>query len=86
MPNLCGENASVQRPFIKYAQEAGWEYLSPDQASQLWRGLTSLILDSVLIDQLQRLNVNSVDHLRAEQLRDRLVAQPHESTAVRAFQ
>ena len=73
MPQLGGESGAVQRPFIKYAVEAGWEYLPPEQAQNLRRGLTSPLLDSVLIDQLQRLNPKTVDNLRAERIRDRLV-------------
>lgn len=68
-----GEGAAVQNPFVRYASEAGWTYLSPEQALDLRRGLTSPVLDTVLIAQLQRLNPGVVDHLHAEQLRDNLV-------------
>jgi type I restriction enzyme R subunit len=27
---LGGEKSSVQNPFLRYAQDAGWIYLSPD--------------------------------------------------------
>ena len=69
---LGGEAGSVQRPFVRYAEEAGWEYLSPEQAGNLRRGLASPFLDAVLIEQLQRLNPGIVDNIRAEQVRDRL--------------
>ena len=69
---LGGEQGAVQRPFIRYAEEAGWEYLPPEQAQNLRRGLTSPFLDTVLIDQLQRLNPGIMDNIRAEQSRDRL--------------
>jgi type I restriction enzyme, R subunit len=69
---LGGEAVSVQRPFLRYAEEAGWEYLTPEQAGNLRRGLGSPFLDAVLIEQLQSLNPGIVDNLRAEQVRDRL--------------
>jgi len=69
---LGSEAGSVQRPFVRYAEEAGWKYLSPQDAANLRRGLTSPFLDSVLIDQLQRLNPGIVDNIRAEQVRDQL--------------
>ena len=69
---LGSEIGSVQRPFIQYAEEAGWEYLSPEQAGNLRRGLGSPFLDAVLIEQLQNLNPGIVDNIRAEQVRDRL--------------
>lgn len=68
---LGNERGSVQNPFLRYAQEAGWTYLTPDRALDPRRGLTSPVLDSVLVDQLQRLNPGVVDHLRAEAIRDR---------------
>ena len=70
---IGGERGAVQNPFIRYAEEAGWSYLSPEEALNLRRGLTSPLLDAVLIDQLQRLNPGVVDNLRAGQLRDGLV-------------
>jgi type I site-specific restriction-modification system R (restriction) subunit len=67
------ERTAVQNPFLRYAEEAGWTYLSPEAALDLRRGLTSPVLDTVLLDQLQKLNPGIVDHPRAEQIRDRLV-------------
>jgi len=29
---LGGEPGAVQRPFVRHAVEAGWTYLSPDEA------------------------------------------------------
>ena len=63
---LGTESIAVQRPLIGYAIEAGWTYLSPEEALNLRRGITSPILDSVLIDQLQRLNPATVDRQHAE--------------------
>ncbi len=70
---IGSERGAVQNPFLRYAEEAGWSYLTPEEALNLRRGITSPVLDAVLIDQLQRLNPGVVDHLRAEQLRDRFI-------------
>ena len=69
---IGGERAAVQNPFLGYAEEAGWTYLPPEQALDLRRGLSSPLLDSVLIAQLQKLNPGVVDYQRAEQIRERL--------------
>src|SRR5262245_61326802 len=71
---LGSEQGAVQNPFVKYAQEAGWVYLSPDDARALRRGEdTSPVLDDVLVDQLQKLNPGVVDRTKAEELVGRLV-------------
>lgn len=71
--SIGGEKSAVQNPFLRYAQDAGWTYLSPDEALDLRRGITSPILDSVFIEQVQALNPGVVNAARAEQIRDRLV-------------
>src|SRR5208337_1854958 len=71
--SLGGEKSSVQKPFIRYAIDAGWTYLAPEEAMNLRRGVTSPVLDAVLVDQLQRLNPGVVDHLRAEDILKRLI-------------
>ena len=71
--SLGGEKGSVQKPFIRYAIDAGWTYLTPEEAMNLRRGVTSPVLDAVLVDQLQRLNPGVVDHLRAEDILKRLI-------------
>jgi type I restriction enzyme R subunit len=72
--SLGGEMAAVQNPFVKYAQEAGWVYLSPDEARAFRRGEdTSPVLDEVLVDQLQKLNSGVVDRVKAEELVGRFV-------------
>lgn len=54
---LGTEKRAVQRPFVKYATEAGWTYLSPDDALAFRSGgIMSPVLDSVLVAQLQHLN------------------------------
>ena len=51
--SLGSKSSSVQRPFIRYAVEAGWKYLSPGEALNLRQGgITSLALDAVLLGQL----------------------------------
>ncbi len=70
---LGNESIAVQSPFVRYAVEAGWTYLSPEEALNLRRGITSPVLDSVLIDQLQRLNPATVDHQRAEDVAKKFV-------------
>jgi type I restriction enzyme R subunit len=68
-----GERGAVQNPFLRYAREAGWTYLTPEEVLNLRRGITSPVLDTVLLDQLQKLNPGVVDHQKAEGVRDRLV-------------
>jgi type I restriction enzyme R subunit len=69
-----GERAGVQNPFVRYATEAGWTYLSPDDALRLRSGgVASPVLDAVLVEQLQRLNPGVVDHRRAEETVKKLV-------------
>jgi type I restriction enzyme R subunit len=70
---IGGEKSAVQNPFVKYAIEAGWTYLSRDDALKLRRGITSPILNTVLVDQLQKLNSGFLDRAKAEQIRDRLI-------------
>ncbi len=70
---LGGERRTVQEPLIRYAEEAGWEYLPPEEALRLRRGPESPVLHEVLIGQLQRLNPEIVDLGRAEDLVRRLV-------------
>jgi type I restriction enzyme R subunit len=62
---LGSEPRAVQRPFVHYAVEAGWTYLSPIDALRLRNGgVTSPVLDTVLMAQLQKLNPGIMDHLR----------------------
>jgi hypothetical protein len=63
---LGSEIGFVQRPFVHYAVEARWEYLSPDEAPNLRQGgVTSLVLDAVLLGQLAKLNPGIVNAARA---------------------
>ena len=71
---IGGEKSAVQNPFLRYAREAGWEYLSPDDALLFRRGgTTSPLLGSILLSQLQSLNPGVVNAARAAQICDRLV-------------
>ena len=71
---LGSESSSVQRPFVRYAVEAGWTYLSPDEALNLRQGgVTSPVLDAVLLGQLAKLNPGIVNAARAQDIVRRLV-------------
>jgi type I restriction enzyme R subunit len=70
---LGSERRSVQEPLIRYAEEAGWEYLPPEEALRLRRGETGPVLHEVLVGQLQRLNPGIVDLNRAEELVRRFI-------------
>jgi type I restriction enzyme R subunit len=71
--SIGSERTAVQNPFLRYAREAGWTYLPPDEATRLRRGETGLVLHEVLVRQLQALNPGVVDHQRAEDIAGRLV-------------
>jgi type I restriction enzyme R subunit len=73
---LGAEKSAVQNPLIRYAVEAGWKYISPDDAVRMRRGETGIVLHDVLVRQLQRLNPAFVDVTRAEQIARALVRVP----------
>jgi len=54
--SLTSERRVVQNPLIRYAEEAGWTYLPPEDALRLRHGPEQPLLQDVLIAQLQRLN------------------------------
>lgn len=68
------ERRTVQNPLIRYAVEAGWTYLPPEEALRLRRGECGIVLHEVLARQLQRFNPGVVDHLRAEDVIRRLTS------------
>ncbi len=71
---LGGESGAVQRPFVRYAVEAGWKYLSSDDALHLRAGgVTSPVLDAALMGQLAKLNPGIVNESRARDIVRRLV-------------
>jgi type I restriction enzyme R subunit len=72
MARLSSERAAVQAPLIRYAVEAGWKYIDPDEALRLRRGEASPILWDIFVQRAQALNPGIVDHLKAEDLGKRL--------------
>lgn len=71
---LSSERQTVQTPFLRYAQEAGWTYLTPQEALRRRGGETSPFLRTVLVEQLQRLNPGVVDSpAKAEEVVERLL-------------
>jgi len=70
---LSSERYVVQKPFLRYAQETGWTYLSSKEAIRLRRGKSGPILWEVFIRQTQNLNPGRVDHLTAEEVASRLI-------------
>ncbi len=74
MMPLGSERRTVQDPLIRYAIEAGWSYLPPEEALRLRRGESGIVLHEILGRQLQRLNPGVVDHLRAEDVIRRLTS------------
>jgi type I restriction enzyme R subunit len=69
---LGGERSAVQNPLLRYAEEAGWERISPEEVLRLRGGKTRIFLHDVLVNQLQKLNPGVVDHQRAEEVIKRL--------------
>jgi type I restriction enzyme, R subunit len=76
MAKLSSERYTVQNPLVRYAEEAGWSYLTPAEALRLRRGESSPILWDIFIEQAQRLNPGHVDHQEAEEVAKRLVRVP----------
>jgi type I restriction enzyme R subunit len=66
------EAAGVQAPAVRYSIEAGWTYLSFDDALRLRSGEEGILLRECFIDQVQRLNPGVVDHSKAEELAKRV--------------
>ena len=62
------ERSSVQSPMLKYAQQIGWQYVSPSEAMKLRGGDTGLYFSDVLKSQMQRLNPQAVDADRASEI------------------
>ena len=73
MSSLRSERYTVQMPLVRYAEEAGWTYLPPEDALLLRRGKSSPLLLDIFIRQVQRLNPGIVDALQAEEVGKRLV-------------
>jgi type I restriction enzyme R subunit len=73
MSPLGTERSAVQNPLLRYAGEAGWTYLSPEETLRLRGGKTGILLNDVLVSQLQKLNPGVVDRQRAEEIVKRLL-------------
>jgi len=65
---LGGEAGSVQHPLIKYATDAGWTYVTRDEALALRGGESGVVLSDTLATQLERLNPGRVSRARAAEL------------------
>ena len=73
---ITSERAAVQNPLLRYAVDAGWEYIAPGEALRLRRGEDSPLLWDVFVRKAQDLNPAVVDHLKAEELAKRLARVP----------
>jgi len=73
---LGSERNIVQKPLVRYATEVGWTYLSREDVLRLRRGESSPILWDVFIENAQRLNPGTIDHLKAEEIVNRLIRVP----------
>ncbi len=74
MSHLASERRTVQEPFLQYAQEVGWTYLSPSEALRLRGSEAHPFLRAVLLEQLHRLNPGVITSVtEAEDIADRLV-------------
>jgi len=56
LPDHATERRTVQNPLIKYAVEAGWKYVSQEEAVALRKGETGVLFYGVLQDKLHELN------------------------------
>jgi len=74
---FSSERHTVQIPFLRYAEEAGWTYLSPEEALLRRRGESSPFLQSELIERLQALNPGVITSAtKAEEVIERLCRVP----------
>ena len=46
---ITSERAAVQNPLLRYAVDAGWEYIAPGEALRLRRGEDSPLLRRALL-------------------------------------
>lgn len=70
MTSVSSERHTVQNPLVRYAREASWTYLPPDEA--LRRGDSTPLLWNVFIQKVQALNQGVMDALKAEEVGKRL--------------
>jgi type I restriction enzyme R subunit len=70
---LGSERGSVQSPFVRYAAEVGWTYLTREEALALRGDETGIVFTDILADQLEALNPGIVNRDRAVELAHRIV-------------
>ena len=66
------ERGAVQNPFIRYAVDAGWEFIPRADALSMRGDESGVVFTDTLIGQLQELNPGVVNSDRAEELMHRL--------------
>jgi len=76
MSYLGNERSGVQNPLIKYAVQAGWQYINQDEALKFRGGETKLIFREVFTTQIKELNPRVVDQAKAEDLIKRMERLP----------
>ena len=76
MTRLGAERAAVQNPLVKYATEAGWTYVTREDAERMRRGESGVLLHDVFLAQAQKLSPGIVDGVRAAELAKRLERLP----------
>jgi type I restriction enzyme R subunit len=69
---LGSERGSVQSPFVHYAVDAGWQFVSRDEALAMRGDEAGILFTDTLVSQLQKLNPGVVNRTRAEELAHRL--------------
>lgn len=69
---LGSERGAVQNPFIRYAVDAGWQFVTRDAALSMRGDEAGVLFTEVLVSQLQELNPGVVNRSRAEELAHRL--------------
>ena len=67
------ERSAVQNPFVRYASEVGWTYLTREEALELRGDESGIVFTDILVDQLQALNPSVVNRDRAVDLAHRVV-------------
>ena len=68
MATLSTESKTVEEPLIKYAKQAGWEYIPPNTALNLRRGESGRLFYSVLRESLIRLNSKFLNEGNVDEL------------------
>jgi len=67
------ERGAVQNPFVRYADEVGWTYLTREEALVLRGDESGIVFSDTLVDELQALNPGTVNRDRAVELTHRVV-------------